>query len=263
MFGAICGDVIGSIYEIRPIKTTQFALFHPAMRYTDDTVLTVAVADALLNGHSYLQVYKSYFSRYPSAGYGGAFLHWAASDITEPYNSYGNGSAMRVSPVAWARETLEEVLSEAQRSAEVTHSHPDGIAGACALASAIHLALTSPIDAGKQAILEQVPALTGYRLDFTLDSVRPRYRFDVSCAGSVPHAIRAYLESDDFESAVRLAISLGGDSDTLACMAGAIAEAGYGGVPADIAAEVRSRLSPGMLPVIDLFRERYPRPIPT
>jgi ADP-ribosylglycohydrolase len=168
---------------------------------------------------------------------------------------------MRVSPVGWARETLAEVVAEAERSAEVTHNHPDGVAGACALAAAVHLALNAPsVDAGKQAILEQIPALTGYRLDFTLDAIRPGYRFDVSCAGSVPQAIQAYLESDSFESAVRLAISLGGDSDTLACMAGAVAEAGYDSVPEDIAVEVRSRLSPAMLPIVDAFQERYPHP---
>src|SRR3954466_14214039 len=228
MLGAIAGDVIGSVYERRPIKTTEFGLFHPLCRFTDDTVLTVALADSLLHGAPYVALLKQYYRSYPNAGYGGSFHQWAQSERSDPYNSWGNGSAMRASPVGFALPTLEEVLEQAKKSAEVTHDHPEGIKGAQAVASAVFLARTGQ---SKEQIKGFVETSFGYPLDTPLDEIRPTYEFEVSCQKSVPQAVRAFLESDDFEDAVRKEISLGGDSDTLACMAGGVAQAFYGGVP--------------------------------
>jgi ADP-ribosylglycohydrolase len=235
MLGAIAGDIIGSVYEARPIKRTNFRLFHPLCRFTDDTVLTVALADSLMNGGPYVGLLKQYYRAYPYAGYGGAFHQWAQSDDSRPYNSWSNGSAMRVSPVGFACTTLDEVLVEAKRSAEVTHDHAEGIKGAQAVASAVFLARTGQ---SKEQIKNYVARTFDYDLDTTLDEIRPRYDFQVSCQKSVPQAIRAFLESDNFEDAVRKAISLGGDSDTLACMAGGIAQAFFGGVPPTITSKV-------------------------
>src|SRR5262249_19804620 len=241
MLGAIAGDIIGSVYEGDPIKTPYFyPLFQEHCRPTDDTVLTVAVAKTILDGadadtvpdgQDYVDRLKEYFLTYPYAGYGGTFIRWARSASRKPYGSWGNGSAMRVSPVGFAFDSLEEVLEQARRSAEVTHDHPEGIKGAQAVASAIYLARTGN---NKDQIKNYVETTFGYRLDEPLDEIRPRYEFHVSCQKSVPPAIRAFLESDDFEDAVRKAISLGGDSDTIACMAGGIAHAFYGGVPEEI-----------------------------
>lgn len=231
MLGAIAGDIIGSPYEVRPIKTTQFPLFHHACRFTDDTVLTVALADSIMTGEPYMWNLKEFASLYPNAGYGGTFIQWARSNNTEPYNSFGNGSAMRVSPVGFAYDTLEEVLGEARRSAEVTHNHPEGIKGAQATAAVIFLARTGK---SKDEIREYVRKTFWYGLRETLDEIRPHYRFDVSCQGTVPVAITAFLESEDWEDAVRKAISAGGDSDTLACITGGMAQAFYGGVPDEV-----------------------------
>jgi ADP-ribosylglycohydrolase len=239
MLGAIAGDIIGSVYEHRPIKTTRFPLFHPLCRFTDDTVLTVALADSVLHGTPFVGLLKQYYRAYPHAGYGGSFHQWAKSERSDPYNSWGNGSAMRVSPVRFAFDNLEEVLNQAKRSAEVTHDHPEGIKGAQAVASAVFLARSGQT---KEQIKNYVEATFGYDLGKPLDEIRPRYEFHVSCQKSVPQAIRAFLESDDFEHAVRLAISLGGDSDTLACMAGGIAQAYYGGVPEPIRQRVYEKL---------------------
>jgi ADP-ribosylglycohydrolase len=235
MLGAIAGDVVGSIYEHRNIKTTRFPLFHPLCRFTDDTVLTVALADSILHGSRFVDLMKQYYRAYPHAGYGGYFHQWAQSEQSDPYNSWGNGSAMRASPVGFAFDALEEVLEQARRSAEVTHDHPEGIKGAQAVASAVFLARTGRT---KEQIKGYVETAFGYRLDRSLDEIRPTYDFNVSCQGSVPQAIRAFLESEDFEDAVRKAISLGGDSDTIACMAGGIAQAFYGGVPETISSRV-------------------------
>jgi ADP-ribosylglycohydrolase len=235
MLGAIAGDVIGSIYEHRNIKTTEFPLFHPSCRFTDDTVLTVALADSILHGTRLVDLLKQYYRTYPHAGYGGLFHQWAQSERSQPYNSWGNGSAMRVSPVGFASGTLEEVLDRAKRSAEVTHDHPEGIKGAQAVASAVFLARTGR---GKEQIKNYIELTFGYHLDTPLDEIRKTYEFHVSCQESVPQAIRAFLESDDLEDAVRKAISLGGDSDTIACMAGGIAQAYYRGVPETISRRV-------------------------
>ena len=254
MLGAIAGDIIGSAYEWHPTKRTDFELFTPRSTFTDDTVLTVAVADCILHGKDYAKTIKEYGLRYPGAGYGGMFQRWLASDSLSPYNSFGNGSAMRVSPVGFAFSTLEEVLEEAEKSAAVTHNHPEGIKGAQAIAAGIFLARTGR---DKKTIAGYIEKTFGYNLRRALDEIRPAYDFDETCQGSVPEAIIAFLESDDYEDAVRKAVSLGGDSDTLACMAGGIAQAHYKQIPDYIVKKVRQVLSWDLLSVVDEFNERY------
>ncbi len=254
MIGAIAGDIIGSSYEFRPTKTTDFDLFAPGSEFTDDTVLTVAVADCILHGKEYAATFKEYGNKYRNAGYGSKFLNWVGSNTLAPYNSYGNGSAMRVSPVGFAFSSLDAVLREAERSAAVTHNHPEGIKGAQATASAIFLAREGE---SKEAIRKYVEATFGYDLHQTIEEIRPMYTFDETCQGSVPQAIIAFLESYSYEDAVRLAVSLGGDSDTQACIAGGIAQAHYGHVPDYIAEEARGRLNPEMLEIVDRFDDKY------
>ncbi|MDQ7785539.1 MAG: ADP-ribosylglycohydrolase family protein [Desulfomonilaceae bacterium] len=254
MLGAIAGDIIGSVYEGSGIKTTDFPLFHTNCRFTDDTVLTVAVADSILTGVGYSEKLKEYYRYYPWAGYGGTFQVWAASEDNEPYNSWGNGSAMRVSPVGFAFETLDDVLEQAERSAEVTHNHPEGIKGAQSVAAAVFLARTGR---DKRYIKKFIEERFEYNLSEPLDSIRTWYRFDVSCQGSVPQAITAFLESTDYEDAVRNAISLGGDSDTIACIAGGIAEAFYDGVPSPIVERVRGILDDRLWGVVSAFRDGF------
>jgi ADP-ribosylglycohydrolase len=228
MLGAIIGDIVGSIYEWDNIKTKDFPLFGERCYFTDDSVMTIAVADALLRGGTsddFIDSMKKIGRLYPDAGYGGMFVRWLFSDDREPYNSWGNGSAMRVSPCGWFAESLEEAETLAERSAAVTHDHPEGIKGAQAAAAAIYLARTGK---SKEEIKEYIEVKHLYDLSRTLDEIRPIYQFDGSCQGTVPEAIIAFLESTDFEDAIRNAISLGGDSDTLAAITGSIAEAAYG-----------------------------------
>lgn len=256
MLGAIIGDIVGSVYEWHNIKTKDFPLFRDGCFFTDDTVMTVAAAEALLNGgkhEDFIGAYKKWGRRYPNAGYGGRFGSWLFSDERSPYNSWGNGSAMRVSPVGWTfplgaftREGFDGVLDLARRSAEVTHNHPEGIKGAQATALAIVYArygrARGEIDAYKAYLRRDLGNETesifgdkfGYDLNRSLDEIRPAYRFNESCQATVPQAILAFLESNGFEDAIRNAISLGGDSDTLAAITGSIAEAAYG-IPQDIA----------------------------
>jgi ADP-ribosylglycohydrolase len=254
MLGAIAGDVVGSVYEHRRIKTTQFPLFSPGSTFTDDTVLTVAVAYAILHGVDYGPALKVFGRRYPWAGYGGSFHRWLQAADSRPYQSWGNGSAMRVSPVGFAFGTVEDVLEEAKKSAEVTHNHPEGIKGAQATALAVFLAQRGR---SKGKIRDEIGRRFGYDLRRTLADIRPGYCFDVSCQGSVPESIVAFLESEGVEDAIRKAISLGGDSDTMACIAGGIAEAYYGGIPAAMAQEVRTRLPDEFLVIVDEFSERF------
>ncbi len=254
MLGAVGGDIIGSVYEGRPIKTTSFPLFGRRSRFTDDTVLTVAVAHAILEGAHYATALKTYGRLYPDAGYGGTFFQWIFAEDDRPYNSRGNGSAMRVSPVGFAFDSEERVLEEAKRSAAVTHDHPEGIKGAQATALAVFLARKGT---SREEIRRAVSKGFDYDLGRTLEAIRPAYRFDVSCQGSVPESIIAFLESESYEDAVRKAVSLGGDSDTMACIAGGIAEAFYGGVPKEIAVEIRSRLPHNLLKVVDSFRAAF------
>lgn len=254
MLGAIAGDVIGSVHEVSGIKTKAIPLFHKYCRVTDDGVLTCAVAEKLLRGGDYVDLFHEYVREYPAAGFGGSFLRWAEGGKREPYNSWGNGSAMRVSPVAWAFDTLEDVVAEAKRSAEVTHNHPEGVKGAQAVAAAVFLARTR---GDKEMIKSHIEREYGYNLSERLDDIRAHYAFDVSCQGSVPQSIVAFLESTDFEDAVRNAISLGGDADTMACIAGAIAEAFYGGVPDHIRRPVMEKLDDRLEGVVNQFTERY------
>jgi ADP-ribosylglycohydrolase len=248
MLGAIAGDIIGSVYEQYPIKTTEFPLFQRHSRFTDDTVLTVAVAWAILEKTDYAASLRAFGRKYPNAGYGGAFWNWLFDPDGGPYNSWGNGSAMRVSPVGFAFSTVDEVLSEAKKSAEVTHNHPEGIKGAQATALAVFLARTGT---DKERIREEISTRFGYDLDRTINEIRPLYGFDVSCQGTVPEAIIAFLESADYEEAVRKAVSLGGDSDTLACITGGIAHAFYKEIPEFIVSEARVRLPEEFLSIID------------
>lgn len=257
MLGAIAGDMIGKPYEFAPIKTVEFPLFGPASGFTDDTVLTVALAESLLSGKPYVDLAREYFHLYPHCSYGMTFAFWAMSDSREPYGSYGNGSAMRVSPAAWLHDTLEEVLDEAERSAAITHDHPEGIRGAQATAAAIFLARTG---ASKAAIRGAMGERFGYSLMASVDDLRPGYTFDVTCQGTVPAALIAFFDATDFESAVRHAVSLGGDSDTLACITGSIAEAYYGGVPRHIEERVWTLLDERLRKVTTEFRARYVEP---
>ncbi|MFM8319844.1 MAG: ADP-ribosylglycohydrolase family protein [Chloroflexota bacterium] len=255
MLGAIAGDIIGSRFEWHNASHFDFHLFHPDCRFTDDTVLTLALADSLLSGVPYVQKLKEYYRRYPEAGFGGSFRRWAQSGSLLPYNSYGNGSAMRVSPVGFAYDDLELVLSEAERSAAVTHNHPQGILGAQAIAAAIFWARKG---ASKDEIRRQVIERFGYRLDDTVAGLHGVYTFDVSCQGSVPQALIAFLESSDYESAIRSAIYIGGDSDTIACMTGGIAQAYYKTLPAGLLDEVLARLDAHLAGVLQAFNRRWP-----
>ncbi len=254
MLGAIAGDIIGSVYESDNIKTKEFPLFDPRCHFTDDTVLTVALADSILNGRDYSTLLKRYFHRYPDAGYGASFRCWASAHGSRPYNSYGNGAAMRISPAGWAFDSLEETLQRAAQFTETTHNHPEGIKGAKATATVIFLARTGR---SKQEIRSYVEATFHYDLSRTLDEIRPGYVFDSSCQGSVPQAITAFLESRDFEDAIRNAISLGGDSDTLACIAGGMAEAFYGGLPRAISEKVWEILDNDLKAVVLNFTQRF------
>ena len=257
MLGAIAGDMIGKPYEAAPIKTLEFPLFGLASGFTDDTVLTVALAESLLSGRPYVDLAREYFHLYPRCAYGMTFAFWAMSDSREPYGSYGNGAAMRVSPAAWRHDTLDEVLAEAERSAAITHDHPEGIRGAQATAAAIFLARTGVAKAG---IRSEITDRFGYSLAASVADLRPGYVFDVTCQGTVPAALIAFFDSTDFESAVRNAVSLGGDSDTLACITGSIAEAYYGGVPRDIEERVWALLDERLRKVTAEFRARYVEP---
>jgi ADP-ribosylglycohydrolase len=254
MLGAIAGDIIGSVHEFLGTKTKDFPLFVPESRFTDDTVLTVAVAECLLTGCSYVDRFHEYTRAYPGRCYGVGFWHWVNSGSRVPYNSWGNGSAMRVSPVGFAFEALEEVLEEARASAEVTHSHPEGIRGAQATAAAVFLARQGE---SKQAIRTAIQKKFGYDLSRTAPQIRQTYKFNESCQETVPQAITAFLASEDYEDAVRLAISFGGDADTLACIAGGIAGAFYAGVPANIARHALRLLDDGLRKIVIQFCQSH------
>lgn len=255
LLGAIAGDVIGSFYEFIPANTTDFQLFNgKSSRFTDDTVMTVANADWLLTGNNLLDIMQDYGNRYITAGYGSMFYEWLCDRNPYPYNSFGNGSAMRVSPVGWAFCTLNETLEAAKKSAEVTHNHPEGIKGAQAVAASIYLARKGK---SKQKIKQYVERNFGYNLSRTCDEIRKNYRFDVTCQGSVPESIIAFLESTDYESAIRLTVSLNGDADTMGAITGGIAEAFYGGVPTSIQEEVLKRLPQEFIYVMEKFYDRF------
>lgn len=254
MIGAIAGDIIGSVYEHEPTKSKNFPLFQDRCQFTDDTVLTVAIAAAILDDRDYREKVREIGAKYPGAGYGASFYKWLREENPQPYNSWGNGSAMRVSPIGFAFDSLEEVLAEAARSAAISHNHPEGIKGAQATAMAIFLARTNT---GRAKIKNEIEGRFGYDLSRSLAEIRPGYRFDISCKGSVPESIICFLESESYEDAIRNAVSLGGDSDTMACICGGIAEAYYGHVPQPIIDRVNSILTPDLLKIIDEFRKRY------
>lgn len=253
MIGALTGDIIGSIYEWDNIKTTEFPLFQDTCKFTDDSVLTVALADAIVNGISYETTMQKYHRAYPDVGYGGYFHRWAKSSHPLPYNSFGNGAAMRISPVGWAYTTLDEVLCKAEEFTAVTHNHPEGIKGGQATAAAIFMARQG---ASKDEIRSYVAAAFGYDLTMTCNVIRPTYSFDVTCQGTVPQALVAFLDSDGFENAIRLAVSLGGDTDTLACITGGIAEAFYG-IPDTIKEKTLLYLDDDLKEITLVFCSRY------
>lgn len=249
MLGAIIGDIVGSIYEFDNIKTKDFNLFSKEMFFTDDTVMTIAVAEAIMNGgkhRHYVECMKRWGLLYFNKSYGGHFREWLTLELEDsgPYNSWGNGSAMRVSPCGWIakldipiEDGIKQTENLAKVSSEVTHNHPEGIKGAQATAVSIfymrHGKSKNAINEYREILKNEIEKRYNYDLNFTLDEIRPSYRFDVSCQGTVPQAIVAFLESTDFEDAIRNAISIGGDSDTLAAITGSIAEAAYG-IPNEI-----------------------------
>ena len=264
MLGALIGDTVGSIYEFCNIKTIDFPLFSDGSSFTDDSVMTIAVADWLLHDPVRSQQgledsLVKWGHRYPDESYGGAFSRWLFMPefqsvfrdrdtetvdnipygVRHPYNSWGNGSAMRVSACGWLAQSVEDALDLGRRSAMITHNHPEGIKGAQAVATAIYLARTGST---KAKIHQYIEDTFGYDLSRDCDDIRPTYHFDVSCQGTLPAALAAFFDSRDFESAIRLAVSLGGDSDTIACITGGIAEAFYHEIPATIVEEMHHRL---------------------
>jgi ADP-ribosylglycohydrolase len=257
MLGAIVGDVIGSVHEWGGTKTKDFPLLVPQATFTDDSVLTVAVAEWLLTGQELAETFHAYVHAFPGRGYGEMFGRWARSRSPVPYNSYGNGAAMRVSPIGFAFDTLVDVANWAERSAAVTHNHPEGIRGAQATAAAVFLARRGRT---KEQIRDSLEAEYGYDLRPKLDDIRPTYRFNETCQGTVPQAFAAFFESTNYEDAIRNAISLGGDADTLAAITGGIAEASYGGVPADLAGQLTERLDERLIAIVDRFRGRFMAP---
>ena len=257
IIGAISGDVIGSVYEHRPIKTKEFNLFSHYSQFTDDTVMTLAIAKWLCEDKTSKDVLiknlKYFGKRYPNAGYGGRFYHWLKQESPEPYGSWANGSAMRVSPCAWVAGSLEEAQELAKTSAVVTHNHADGVIGALATSDAIYLAR---VGASKDEIRDHVELRYDYNLSQSLDEIRPSYEFDISCKGSVPESIICFLEADDFEDTIRNAVSLGGDADTQAAIAGSIASA-YWDVPDDIYDETIDCLDHFLLATLMDFEDKF------
>jgi len=259
MLGAIAGDIIGSVYEGAPPREKDFELFHLYATYTDDTVLTVAVASAIMSEKDYAVALRSWGRSYPDAGYGPGFNKWLNDDDAGPYNSYGNGSAMRVAAVGWAFDGMDAVLREAQRSAEVTHNHPEGIKGAQATAAAIFGARSGW---SKDRIAALLSDRFGYDCTGTIDELKKRGHTPVTCQHTMPIVAAAFLQSEDFEDCIRNAVALGGDVDTIAAIAGAIAEAHYGRVPDEIKLEVLSRLDDTLLAAVIAFATEYGVPLP-
>lgn len=256
MIGAIIGDIVGSSYEFRrvKVKTTDFELFPRDAKFTDDTVLTMAVANSILREEKIVESLKKFGNRYPHAGYGGRFANWLRTASSQPYYSFGNGSAMRVSPIGFIYDDVVKVNEEAKKSAECTHNHPEGIKGAQATAVAIFMAKDGYSKDGIKNVLE---SFFKYDLSRKLADIRLHYKFEVSCQKSVPEAIIAFLESDNFEDAIRKSISLGGDTDTQACITGGIAQAFYKNIPKNMVEEARKRLPEEFLDILDEFNEKY------
>ena len=253
LMGAICGDIMGSPYEYWRARTKNYDFdpFPPRARFTDDTVMSIAVADWIMQGSNLSKGMQKWGHKYPDAGFGGMFRMWLSAPDPKPYNSFGNGSAMKVSPVGCAYDTLEETLLKAKESAEVTHNHPEGIKGAQATAAAIFMARNGK---SKEEIKDYISETFGYDLNRTCDQIRPEYEFDVTCQGSVPESIICFLESKDYEDCVRLAVSMGGDSDTMGAIAGSIAAAYYGEIPHAILEKCWAKLPDEIREVIEKFR---------
>ena len=259
MYGVILGDMIGAPYEFdRGDKTKDFPLFSRGSQFTDDSVMTIAVAQALMDTlggsdeeirEALVRSMQMWGHRYPHAGYGGRFRYWLRAESPEPYNSCGNGSAMRVSAAGWLYDTIEETRRAARLTADVTHNHPEGIKGAESVASAIFMARTG---SDKEAIKAYIIREFGYDLSRTCDEIRPGYHHVETCQKTVPEAVTAFMEGEDFEDVIRTAVSLGGDCDTMACIAGSMAEAFFG-VPEELKAECLSRLSDDLKEVLARF----------
>lgn len=262
MFGAIIGDIVGSTYESGSVKTEDFELFPLGSSFTDDTVLSVAVADKILNDRfsrvnsrkAYAMWYKQYYKRYPYAGFGQMFSEWALSDEFRIQRSYGNGGAMRVSAIGFAYDSISDIKKEVKNSCYYTHNNPEAVRGAQAIAVSIFMARKQ---CDKSEIKKFIIKNFKYRLDRTLDEIRDNYVFDSRASYSVPPAIEAFLESDSYEDALRKAISIGGDSDTIACMAGGIAQAYYRHIPDEIYKRALIYLDSGLKRVADEFEERF------
>lgn len=254
MIGALAGDIIGSVYEWNNIKTKDFVLFSDQCFFTDDSILTIALADSILHNVPYIDNLKRFYHWYPNGGYGDIFHQWARSPYSKPYNSWGNGAAMRISPVGYVYNELDTVLQKAEEFTKVTHSHPEGIKGGQATASAIFLARTGK---SKTEIKDFIETKFGYDLSKHVDEIRPSYKFDESAQGTVPQAIRAFIDSLDFEDALRTAVSLGGDTDTLTCITGGIAQAFYKGVPESIQLKVYAILDERLGKITEEFMGIY------
>ncbi|WP_294519024.1 ADP-ribosylglycohydrolase family protein [uncultured Anaerovibrio sp.] len=260
MYGAIIGDMVGAPFEFdRGNKTKDFVLFSDKSHFTDDTVMLIAVAEALMDTRymndevikmTLVDSMRKWGAKYPNAGYGGMFRQWLIKENPQPYGSFGNGSAMRVSAAGWLAASLEEALHLAKLTAEVTHNHPEGIKGAQAVAGAIYLARTGEY---KETIKVFLTEKIGYDLSRTCDEIRPNYHHDETCQKSVPEAMTAFLEGQDFEDVIRTTISLGGDTDTLACISGSVAEVYYA-IPDELLGECRKRLPEEMLEIIGRYK---------
>lgn len=258
LYGAIIGDIAGSEWEFHPCmkERPEELIMDGVSFFTDDTVMTIAIADAIMNGKKYEDAMREWAYKYHNfkrGGYGGRFIKWLCNPNMGPYYSCGNGSAMRVSAVGYVCDSLEETIELARKTAEVTHNHPEGIKGAVVIAGAIYLARTGH----KKDEIKQFAESYGYDLSRTCDSIRPDYEHIETCQESIPEALTAFLESKDYEDCLELCISLGGDADTLCAIAGAIAEEYYGGVPEDLKEKARQMLPADMLAIIDEFEERY------
>ena len=260
MFGAMIGDIVGSRFEFRQTDTKDFELFHPKCSITDDTVLTAAIAKAVMESpddYEQLSMLAVHYMReiggnYPPGIYGGMFREWLESENPQPYGSFGNGAAMRVSPCAWAAKSLKDAIALSRAVTVVTHDHPEGIKGAEATTVAIYLARKGK---SKRKIRQYI-SKHYYPLDYTLESIRGHYGFDDTCQGSVPHAILAFLESESFEDAIRNAVALNGDSDTIAAIAGSIAEAYYG-IPNELIGQAMTYLPEPLMEIAEDFRKAY------
>lgn len=257
MLGAIIGDIVGSRFEfskLRNNKSREFDFFHEDCHFTDDTILTIATADAIINNKDFAKTYKEWVRKYPDSkySYGTNFHAWALDEDYNPYNSFGNGSAMRVSPIGFISNSLIESMDNAEKSAEVTHNHIEGLKGSASVSACIYLAKNK---ISKHIIKDIIEMFFGYNLSEKLDDIRKTYKFDETCQGSVPQSIICFLEGNSFEDCIRNAISLGGDTDTMGCIVGGIAEAYYG-IPSDIKKIAMKYITPEMRKIVNDFYER-------